>query len=104
MTQLTAGNFETETGRYDSVVVMFYAGWCGKCAIMKPIVEKLEKQYGKEIKFFLVDTDKEKLLAKKYRAEIVPMFLMIRMGEIEGVMSGVIQEKTFERRMRDTFI
>ena len=26
-------------------VVMFYAVWCGKCAMMRPVIEDLEKKY-----------------------------------------------------------
>ena len=31
-------------------VVMFYAVWCGKCAMMRPIIEDLEKKYQKKYK------------------------------------------------------
>ncbi len=30
-------------------VVMFYAVWCGKCAMMRPIIEDLEKNIRKNI-------------------------------------------------------
>lgn len=99
MTQLTVTNFETETNRYESVVVMFYAGWCSKCAIMKPMAERIEKKHEKEIKLFLVDIDKESELARRYKVDMVSTFLMIKAGEVEGVMSGMISEKTFERRI-----
>ena len=103
MKQLTVSNYEVETGKYDAVVVMFYANWCSKCAIMKPVVEKTEKRCKEEIKFFLVDIDREKTLAKQYDIEIVPTFLVLKLGEPEGIMSGIIQEKTFEKRIRDIF-
>ena len=44
MIHLTASNFEIEARDSDlPVVVMFYAVWCGKCAMMKPVVEQMEK-------------------------------------------------------------
>ena len=45
MLHLTAKNFDTEV-KHESlpVVVMFYAVWCGKCAMMKPIAEDAEKK------------------------------------------------------------
>lgn len=101
--QLTVNNFEAETSKYDAVVVMFFASWCSKCAIMKPVVGKIENRCKEEVKFFLVDVDRETVLATRYGVEIVPMFLMLKMGEPEGIMSGVIQEKAFEKRIRDIF-
>ena len=45
MLHLTAKNFAAEA-KHDPlpVVVMFYAIWCGKCAMMKPVVEEIEKK------------------------------------------------------------
>ena len=48
-------------------VVMFYAVWCGKCAMMRPVIEDLEKKYQKKyfgsICFFEVETSESALLA-----------------------------------------
>lgn len=47
MQHLTSKNFSAETGRGSlPVVVMFYAVWCGKCAMMKPMIEEIEKNTG----------------------------------------------------------
>lgn len=47
MLHLTSNNFTVEINRSTlPVVVMFYALWCGKCAMMKPMIEELEKSTG----------------------------------------------------------
>lgn len=54
-------------------VVMFYAVWCGKCAMMRPIIEDLEKKYQKKysgsIRFFEVETTESGLLAAEYQTD-----------------------------------
>ena len=58
MLHLTARNFESETTHtHLPVVIMFYANWCGKCAMMKPVFEDIEKKYLGKIKFFEVEID-----------------------------------------------
>ena len=56
-------------------VVMFYAVWCGKCAMMRPIIEDLEKKYQKKysgsIRFFEVETTESGLLAAEYHRTIL---------------------------------
>ena len=64
MLHLTAKNFQIEVKDTSlPVVVMFYAIWCGKCAMMKPVVEDIEKK------------------------------------KAVGVISGMVDEHTFESRM-----
>ena len=76
MLHLTAKNFQIEVKDTSlPVVVMFYAIWCGKCAMMKPVVEDIEKKYAGKIKF--CEVDKKSV----------------------GVMGGMVDEHTFESRM-----
>lgn len=35
----------------------FYADWCSACAIMRPVIEKLEQEYSDRIRFVMVDVD-----------------------------------------------
>ena len=58
MQHLTRDNFYHETaGSTLPVVVMFYASWCPKCAMVKPILRNIEKGEKKRIRFFEVDVD-----------------------------------------------
>ena len=35
----------------------FYAEWCSACSEMRPVIEKLEKEYSDRIRFVMVDVD-----------------------------------------------
>lgn len=102
MIHVTAGNFEIETRQTERpVVVMFYAKWCGKCAMMKPVAEDLEKKYKRKIRFCEVDTDESPALASRFGAEIVPTFILMKQGEAEGILQGVIGEGTLEKALEE---
>ena len=104
MLHLTAGNFDAETKHSPlPVVVMFYAVWCGKCAMMKPIVEEIEPRYRNKVRFCEVEIDESPLLAAKYDADIVPTFVFFQNGRLLGIMQGIIDEVQFEQRLQKIF-
>lgn len=104
MLHLTAKDFDSEV-KHESlpVVVMFYAVWCSKCAMMKPIAEDAEKKYRRKIKFCEVETEESKLLAAEYDTEIVPTFICFKDGRIVGTMRGIIDEDVFYDRIQKIF-
>lgn len=104
MLHLTAKNFSPEINKSPlPVVVMFYAAWCGKCAMMKPLVEDIEPAYKNRILFCEVEVDESPGLAKKYRASIVPTFAFFQNGKLLGEIQGVMEDTTFERHLQKIF-
>lgn len=100
MIHLTAKNFEIEAKHSTKpVVVMFYAVWCGKCAMMKPIVEMAAEKFAGSIKFCEVEIDESAVLSAEYGADIVPTFIMFKDEEVFSTMQGVIEEDIFEERV-----
>lgn len=104
MLHLTSKNFTVEI-RHSTlpVVVMFYALWCGKCAMMKPLIEELEKKYRGRIRFCEVEIDESALLAADYEADTVPTFAFFQHGRCLGTMQGILDETIFERRLQKIF-
>ena len=88
-------------------VVMFYAVWCGKCAMMRPIIEDLEKKYQKKysgsIRFFEVETTESELLAAEYQTDLLPTFLFFKDQELIAVMQGMISQNDFDARLQKIF-
>ena len=95
MLHLTARNFESETTHtHLPVVIMFYANWCGKCAMMKPVFEDIEKKYLGIIKFFEVEID------ARYDAGIVPTFLLLKNKTPIATLQGLIPQPTLDQRIQ----
>ena len=101
MLHLTARNFESETTHtHLPVVIMFYANWCGKCAMMKPVFEDIEKKYLGKIKFFEVEIDEAPDLAARYDAGIVPTFLLLKNKTPIATLQGLIPQPTLDQRIQ----
>lgn len=104
MLHLTENNFAVEIKTSPlPVVVMFYAAWCGKCAMMKPFVEDLEPTYKNRIKFCEVEIEESPRLADRYGAAIVPTFAFFQSGKLLGELQGVMEDTTFEKHLQKIF-
>ena len=104
MLHLTTENFEAEITSYPRpAVVMFYALWCGKCAMMKPVAEDVAARNQSRIKFCEVEVDESPLLADKYGADIVPTFVLFQKGKAVKTMKGMLSESVLEQRLLQIF-
>ncbi len=105
MLHLTAKNFLAEAKHSPMpVVVMFYAVWCGKCAMMKPIVEDVEEIFRNKIKFCEVEIGESAVLAAEYDADdIVPTFVFFQDDICLGSIKGTMEQSTFCRQLREIF-
>lgn len=106
MQRLTDQTFETEVSHAIlPVIVVFYARWCPKCAIMKPVLEDLERKYSGKIRFFEAEISESGNAAAKYNTSgVVPAFVLFKKEKVVGTFQGMVEEDTFERRIKKIFI
>ena len=58
-------------------VIDFYTTWCGPCKRLAPIMEELSQTYCDQVKFYKVDTERERELAGVFRINSIPQVLYI---------------------------
>lgn len=58
-------------------IIDLYATWCPPCKKLSPILEQIQKDYGKKIQIYKVDVDKEPELARLFNASSIPMMIFI---------------------------
>lgn len=81
---LTEETFANTASQEESMLVMFYAPWCGHCKRLKPEYEKAATQMKTEnIKGILaaVDATKEQTLAKKFKVKGYPTIKYYNAGQ-----------------------
>lgn len=90
---ITADNFEQEVLQAgQTVLVDFWAGWCGPCKMLSPIVEQIAEEHP-EVKVCKVNIDEEASLAMDYKVMSIPTLLVFKNGSIANQSVGV-QSKT----------
>ena len=72
-----------------TVMVDFWATWCGPCKMMTPVVEELATEKEGTIKVCKVNVDDEPDLAQKFNIMSIPTFVAIKEGKVVGTSVGV---------------
>jgi putative thioredoxin len=91
--EVDSSNFEREVLEQSFVQPVlgdFYATWCGPCQLLKPILEKLVKEY--DFTLAKLDIDKDSQLAHKYAVEGVPDVRIVSRGEVHPGFVGALNE------------
>ena len=81
------------------VVVDMYAGWCGPCKMMAPVVEELSESM-ENVKFCKLNVDTAPHVAAQYRVMSIPTFLFFKDGELAGSVIGGMDEESLEEEIR----
>ncbi len=81
---LTKDTFEETVLNNDTVLVDFWAEWCGPCRSFAPVYEKLSEEHP-DIVFGKVDTEAEQELAGHFQIRSIPTLMAFR--ESIGVFS-----------------
>lgn len=91
---LNEKNFEEEVMNSDKTVLIdFWASWCGPCKMMSPIVDQIADELSDKVKVCKINIDEEQNLAVKYHVMSIPTFVIIKGGNETGRSIGV-QDKS----------
>lgn len=88
--KLTSENFENEVMKTEKTVLIdFWAEWCGPCRMQSPIIDDLENCMKEEMKVCKVNVDEESELASKYNIMSIPTLIIIKNGQIINKAVGL---------------
>ena len=100
MKELNSSNFSQEVLRSDMpVLVDFYAGWCGPCRMLAPVMEQLAEEYEGKVKLVKLNVDQAPELASSYGINSIPALLYFKNGQVKGTSVGFVRKEDLERKL-----
>ena len=92
MVKLLDGNtFYDSIDKEKTVIVDFFAEWCGPCKMMAPVFEKLSEELT-EIDFCKINVDTSPEIAQKYGIMSIPTFIVFYNGQPVKKQLGAMSE------------
>ena len=96
ITNITKENFDKEVMQAEGTVLIdFWAAWCGPCRMIAPAVEKIAEEHP-EVKVCKINIDDEQELAIKYGVMSIPTLMVVKNGEIVNTAVGLRPKEEIE--------
>ena len=86
--KVSKSNFEEIKNGGKTVLLDFYADWCGPCRMVSPIVDEIAEQNPQYI-VGKINVDEEPELAQQFGISLIPTLFVIKNGEISEKAVGL---------------
>lgn len=89
--KLNAGNFDEVVLKSEkTVMVDFWATWCGPCSVMSPLVDEVAKEQKDRLVVGKLNCDESMDIAQRYGITWIPAFLIFKDGEVVDKVMGAM--------------
>ncbi len=86
--EINDSNFDEIVKANDTVLVDFFATWCGPCKIMSPIIDEIAEE-NPAVTVGKCDVDEAEELAMRFGIMSIPTVIVFKNGEAAQTFIGV---------------
>ena len=94
--EITDKNFNDIISKNKTVLVDFWAEWCGPCRIIGPVIEELANEYEGKAIIGKLDVDSNQESSVKYEVRSIPTIITFKDGEIIDRQVGAVPKETLK--------
>jgi thioredoxin 1 len=93
---LTKDNFDDVVNSNETVIVDFWAPWCGPCKGFAPVFERVAEGHP-DVVFAKVNTDEEQEIAQQFQIRSIPTLMVFRDQIIVFSQPGALPQNALEQ-------
>ena len=87
---ITSENFDRTVMQSESTVLIdFWAGWCGPCRMLAPIIDEIAEEYADTVTVGKINVDEQPQLAAAFGVESIPTLIAFKNGVPLGALVGL---------------
>lgn len=99
---VTSENYESEVLKSEKTVLIdFYADWCGPCKMMSPIIDEIAEEMKETIKVGKINVDENQDLAMEYGVMSIPTIVILKNGEVQKTFVGVTDKEEIKQAINE---
>ena len=99
---VTDDTFQSEVlDSSDTIMVDFWAEWCGPCRAVSPILDAIAEEHADKIKIVKLNVDDNPQMAMKYQITSIPRMMVFRNGEVVKSVLGAKPKPALEAELAE---
>ncbi|MEQ1735097.1 MAG: thioredoxin [Rhodoglobus sp.] len=88
----------------DTIMVDFWAEWCGPCRAVSPILDQIAEEHADKIKIVKLNVDDNPQMAMKYQITSIPAMKVFRGGEVVKTVIGAKPKPAIEADLAEFLV
>ncbi|MDJ0348702.1 thioredoxin [Cryobacterium sp. PH29-G1] len=102
---VTEANFDQEViNNEKTVLVDFWAEWCGPCRAVSPILDQIAAENADKLDIVKLNVDEHPALAAKYQITSIPAMKVFQKGEVVKTVIGAKPKPALEKDLADYLV
>ncbi|MER3484423.1 MAG: thioredoxin [Meiothermus sp.] len=97
--EVNDSNFDQTLKEKGTVLVDFWAEWCGPCRMVAPVLEDIANDYDGKLTVAKLDVDANPQTAMRFRVMSIPTIILFKDGQPVEVMVGAAPKANFVAKL-----
>ncbi len=86
--------------QYDTVLLDFWAPWCGPCRVIGPVLEEIAQEMAGQVAIGKINVDEHPAIAQRYQVQGIPTLILAKDGKIVDRVVGAAPKAKLQARLQ----